>query len=113
MFETIKSIIGDIASGAVKDQRIALSHEQLSALDLKLHDALARIRELEAELERCKRVDRKGDECPYCNERSGKLTEIKPHPQSLLNQTGTKIGLYKCTECGKTYEKQISMRNKA
>jgi hypothetical protein len=40
MFDTIKGIIGDIAAGAIKDQRIALSREQLSALDLKLRDAL-------------------------------------------------------------------------
>ena len=38
MFETIKGIIGDIAAGAVKDQRIALSKEQLSTLDFKLRD---------------------------------------------------------------------------
>jgi hypothetical protein len=36
MFESIKGIIGDIASGAIKDQRIALSQEQLAALDAKL-----------------------------------------------------------------------------
>lgn len=33
MFDSIKNIIGDIASGAIKDQRIALSQEQLTALD--------------------------------------------------------------------------------
>jgi len=36
MFETIKGIIGDIAAGAMKDQRILLSQEQLITLDLKL-----------------------------------------------------------------------------
>ena len=36
MFESIKGIIGDIASGAIKDQRIALSQEQLTALESKL-----------------------------------------------------------------------------
>ncbi len=36
MFDSIKSIIGDIASGAIKDQRIALSESQLAALDSKL-----------------------------------------------------------------------------
>lgn len=41
MFDTIKGIIGDIAAGAIKDQRIALSHEQLTALDLKLREALS------------------------------------------------------------------------
>jgi uncharacterized protein with PIN domain len=113
MFDTIKSIVGDIASGAVKDQRIALSHEQLSALDLKLKEALAqnallaqRTRELEAQLKKYQRAERKGDRCPYCNEESGKLDQIKPHRQSLMDQMGTKIGLYKCAnpDCGKEYE---------
>jgi hypothetical protein len=41
MFDTIKGAIGDIAAGAIKDQRIALSQEQLTALDAKLRDALS------------------------------------------------------------------------
>ena len=36
MFEAIKGIIGDIAAGSIKDQRIALSQEQLIALNAKL-----------------------------------------------------------------------------
>jgi hypothetical protein len=54
MFDTIKGIIGDIAAGAIKDQRIALSQEQLGALDLKLRDALSEntvLRKHVAELE--------------------------------------------------------------
>jgi hypothetical protein len=41
MFDTIKGIIGDIAAGAIKDQRIQLSQEQLTALDAKLREALS------------------------------------------------------------------------
>ena len=121
MFDTIKSIVGDIASGAVKDQRIALSQEQLGTLDLKLKEALAqnalltqRVSALESKLAKYQQTERKGDRCPYCNEDSGKLDQIKKHPQSLLDQTGTKIGLYKCSnpDCAKEYEKQINMRNR-
>jgi DNA-directed RNA polymerase specialized sigma subunit len=43
MFDTIKGVIGDIASGSVKDQRIALSHEQLTVLDGKFRDALEQV----------------------------------------------------------------------
>ena len=109
MFDTIKSIIGDIASGAVKDQRIALSQEQLGALDLKLREALDRIRQLEAELGQHKKPGLKGDECPYCREHTGRLLDMQPHRQSLLRQMGLKIGLYRCTNepCGKEYERQI------
>ena len=55
MFDTIKGIIGDIAAGAIKDQRIALSQEQLTALDAKLRDALsenARLSQRVMELEK-------------------------------------------------------------
>ena len=41
MFDTIKGIIGDIAAGAIKDQRVALSREELTALDAKLREALS------------------------------------------------------------------------
>ncbi|MDD5260920.1 MAG: hypothetical protein PHD76_03635 [Methylacidiphilales bacterium] len=41
MFDSIKGIIGDIAAGAIKDQRIALTKEQLTTLDLKLRDAIS------------------------------------------------------------------------
>ncbi len=49
MFDTIKGIIGDIAAGAIKDQRIALSQEQLGALDLKLRESLHGVTILRAE----------------------------------------------------------------
>jgi hypothetical protein len=109
MFDTIKSIVGDIASGAVKDQRIQLSQEQLAALDLKLREALERIRQLEAELQRYRQPTPKGVECPYCREHTGKLLDMQPHRQSLLRQMGVKIGLYRCTNesCNKEYERQI------
>jgi uncharacterized protein with PIN domain len=123
MFDTLKAIIGDIASGAVKDQRIALSHEQLNALDLKLRDSLAessalrsqnavlteRVSELESKLRHAERKEIKGDQCPYCNQSTGKLIELKPHPQSLLAHMGRKIGFYECTNenCGKSYDKQV------
>jgi hypothetical protein len=53
MFDSIKSIIGDIASGASKDQRIALSQDQLVALDSKLKvltEELAQSKSREAKL---------------------------------------------------------------
>jgi len=54
MFDTIKGIIGDIAAGAIKDERIALSQDQLTALDHKLREALsenARLSQRVTELE--------------------------------------------------------------
>lgn len=125
MFETIKGIIGDIAGGAIKDQRIALTQEQLAALDLKLRDSLEqlgvaladkaqlakRVSELEqlvadrdAQLQNFQAIP-PGDKCPYCNHKTGTLQEIKPNRVS--GQFGFKTGLYKCSQCGKTYEKDM------
>ncbi len=43
MFDSIKAVIGDIASVAIKDQRIALSQEQLAILDAKFREALEEV----------------------------------------------------------------------
>jgi hypothetical protein len=56
MFETIKGIIGDIAAGAIKDQRILLSQEQLIALDLKLREALSENERLSQRLKELERL---------------------------------------------------------
>ena len=46
MFQSIKGVIGDIASGAVKNERIALSQEQLTVLDRKLREAVEEVASL-------------------------------------------------------------------
>jgi uncharacterized protein with PIN domain len=116
MFDTIKAIIGDIASGAIKDQRIELSREQLSVLDSKLKGALddnktlrQRLAELEGQLQRLASEETNEDECPYCKKHTGKLVNLKPHPQALLAHVGTKIAFYQCgnEHCGKSYDRQI------
>jgi len=45
------------------------------------------------------------DKCPYCNKVSGVLQDIKPDP--IWGGIGTKIYDYKCSNCGKTYDKQV------
>ncbi len=69
MFETIKGIVGDIAAGTIKDQRIALSQEQLTALDLKLRDALSEsaiLRKRVSELEK------------LVKDRDAKIAQLQP-----------------------------------
>jgi hypothetical protein len=71
MFDTIKGIIGDIAAGEIKDQRIALSQEQLTALDAKLRDALsenARLSQRVMELEK------------LVADRDAKIGSLQPSP---------------------------------
>jgi hypothetical protein len=69
MFDAIKGIIGDIAAGAIKDQRILLSREQLSALDAKLSEKLSendRLSRRVIELER------------LVAERDAKIAQLQP-----------------------------------
>jgi hypothetical protein len=71
MLDTIKGIIGDIAAGAIKDQRIELSREQLTALDAKLREASSENDHLSqrvAELER------------LVAERDAKIAQLQPSP---------------------------------
>ena len=88
MFETIKGVIGDIATGAIKDQRIALSEEQLAALDLKLRDALAentRLSQRVIELER------------LVADRDAELQKLRQHDQLYEESMGV---LWKRTKDG-------------
>jgi hypothetical protein len=69
MFDTIKGIIGDMAAGQIKDQRIALSHEQLSALDAKLSDALSENERLSRRVIELERL---------VAERDAEITQLQP-----------------------------------
>ena len=43
------------------------------------------------------------DPCPFCRTDSGELERFKP--VQGFAWAGKKIGVYKCTKCGKSYEK--------
>jgi hypothetical protein len=109
----IERLIEEHGSSAIQGKHLAMLKDEIAIL-LRKNEELSRENlDLKSTLGRLDQKKPIGDQCPYCNERTGKLAEIKPHPQSLLNQTGTKIGHYQCgnLDCGKSYEKQISMRN--
>jgi hypothetical protein len=69
MLDTIKGIIGDIAAGAIKDQRIALSREQLNTLDAKLSDALSEVERLSRRVIELERL---------VAERDAKIAQLQP-----------------------------------
>ncbi len=111
--DLIDKLITEHGSSAIQSKHLAMLKDEIAILLRKLDESSRENSNLKAQLSRLQQKKPEGDYCPYCNNRTGKLSEIKRHPQSLLDQTGTKIGLYQCgnPECGKTYEKQISMRN--
>jgi hypothetical protein len=78
MFDTIKGIIGDIASGAVKEQRILLSQEQLAVLDRKLRDTLEEVSALRL---RVRELDQ------LVADRDARIAELEPKGDRLDDQT--------------------------
>jgi uncharacterized protein with PIN domain len=44
------------------------------------------------------------DLCPYCKRRKGKLVEIRP--DKTFGELGVKVEYYKCTNCGKEYDRE-------
>ena len=111
--DLIEKLITEHGSAAIQGKHLAMLKDEIAILLRKLDESSRENADLKAQLSRFQQKKPEGDQCPYCKNRTGKLSEIKPHSQSLLDQIGTKIGLYQCSnpECGKTYEKQISMRN--
>jgi hypothetical protein len=121
MFESIKGIIGDIASGAIKDQRIALSQEQLAALESKLVALAGELtaskaresklasdnQQLRRQLEDSQPVAKPADTCLYCRRATGEVVELTQHPVFFMQ--GWKVAHYKCSnpQCGKTYERDL------
>jgi ribosomal protein L37AE/L43A len=60
---------------------------------------------LKAQLERLHPVQKPADTCPFCRRATGDLIDLKPHPELEIH--GIKIGYYKCSACGKKYDKQL------
>jgi hypothetical protein len=48
-----------------------------------------------------------GDLCPYCRKQTGNLLEVKEHPMPGLAVRGVTQGYYKCSSCGRKYDKQV------
>jgi hypothetical protein len=46
-----------------------------------------------------------GELCPFCNQPANNLLEIKPH--EIFGDAGLKIGVYKCNNCNKIFEREI------
>lgn len=134
MFETIKGVIGDLASGSIKDQRIALSQEQLAALDFKLRDALAeatvlRQRAVESEAEKATLRQRVAELEAANADLQAQLAAVQPTvavPRSQRDpcphcsqprgkqrtvrpdrrRRGVVIESYYCEGCGETYQRE-------
>jgi hypothetical protein len=111
MIDTTRNLIGDIVSGRIKDQRLSLLADEIKARDLKLSEAATEIKDLKLRLDKAESLLRKfeiqkpADICPFCRRPTGDLVELKPHPD--MEHHGWKVAYYKCSSCGKKYDKNI------
>lgn len=110
--EVAKDILNLGTTAGVKKDVIDLQAAKLRILTDELSEARTRIsaleienRQLRSQLDNFQPVQQPGDLCPYCRRPTGQLEDIKPH--RYLGPAGLKVGYYKCSSCGKKYEKDM------
>jgi DNA-directed RNA polymerase subunit RPC12/RpoP len=108
----ILDILKEIPLTAILRERLADQDKRMAALEVRVKDLEGKLELCESEkedlrrqLEEKKKAEEiKGNLCPYCRHRKGQLLRLTPHP--LFGEVGVKIGIYKCENCGKEYEKE-------
>ena len=109
----ILDLLKDIPLSAVIKERLAQAEAKITTLDRENSVMKAQIDVLQTENRNLKAklnqpdAQKPGDPCPYCRRQTGELQRMEPHP--VLDLHGINNGYYKCSACGKTYEKQINM----
>ena len=111
--DLIEKLITEHGSAAIQGKHLAMLKDEIAILLRKLDESSRENADLKAQLSRLQQKKPEGDQCPYCNERTGQLVEMKPHPEDMLAMLGLKIGYYRCSnpQCEKSYDKQLKMRN--
>jgi hypothetical protein len=107
--DLIDKLITEHGSSAIQAKHLAMLKDEIAILLRKLDESSRENLDLKAKLADFAQKKPEGDQCPYCNQRTGKLVEMKPHPEHLLALTGLKIGYYQCSDpqCAKSYDKQF------
>jgi hypothetical protein len=116
MLETTRNLLGDILSGKIKDERLRLVADELTASERKLSDAMLKIHDLEVRLQTAEarlsqfQIEKPADICPFCHRATGKLVEIREEPLVPRGRVMVKQGYYKCgnDDCGKEYDKPMA-----
>jgi hypothetical protein len=108
-----KDIINLGSTAGLKKDVADLQAAKLRILTDELSQARTRIsaleienRQLRSQLQDFQPVQQPGDLCPYCRRPTGELKDIKPH--MYLGPAGVKVHYYKCSNCGKEYDRQDS-----
>lgn len=101
----VTDILKEFPLSAIFRERL-VDMEKENAL-LKAENAVLKTKNAELEtklqnIERDKTIH--GDVCPYCQQSTGKVIDIKPHP--VVWEAGIKVHYYECQGCGKKYDRQ-------
>ncbi|MEW6302672.1 MAG: hypothetical protein AB1705_04325 [Verrucomicrobiota bacterium] len=112
-FDSLEKLINEKGSAAVLLQHLEFLKSQMAAKDEALLKKDAQIREMQARiltLEASFRpiTQKPADHCPFCRQPAGELIEIKPSPISDFAVIGVRQGYYRCSNCGKEYDKEMS-----
>jgi uncharacterized protein with PIN domain len=101
----ILDILKEFPLSAVLRERLIEVEKRLAICGAALEKCMSDKEILHLQIENIKKSEAiLGDPCPYCKQRKGELLRLTPHP--LFGEVGVKIGVYKCANCGKEYEKE-------
>lgn len=104
-FDAIEKFITEHGSAAILREHLELLRTQIAERDALIQDQARLLKERDLEIQRLK-IQKPPDVCPYCRRVTGELMDIKPHP--YLGAAGVAVHFYRCTHCGKTYDKQVT-----
>ena len=113
MLDSTRNLLGDIISGKIKDQRLSLIADELTATDRKFSEATFKIGDLESRLQKAEsrlrqfETQQPADICPFCRRPTGEIVDLQP--DDFCGEAGFKRAYYKCSNpsCAKKYDKRI------
>ena len=114
VLQALDKLIVEHGSAAIHKEHIQLLRDQLAVNAQKIKELTFQTENLERLLNECKsqndnlkgQLKKAGDICPYCRHATGELEKIGPSPTPDLASIGVRAGYYKCSNCGKTYDKK-------
>jgi hypothetical protein len=108
-FDSIEKLISEHGSAAILRDHIALLKSQMAAKDAEIDTLTVENENLKVLLEQkntqTNNLEKRGDACPYCQQPTGKLLDIRPARK--FGRLGVKTYYYQCEnkDCGKTYDR--------
>jgi hypothetical protein len=110
--DTAKEVIRIATTAGLAKDVIDLQAAKLDLLVKENTELSTKASTLEIEVHQLRRLldDRHpivqpADTCLYCRRAAGEIVDIKPHP--YFGEAGAKVGYYKCSYCGKKYDKDL------